>query len=186
MSTHPPTHTTASRTARRLRGLLSAIGIRGRRGRHHQPWASRFHPGARVLLECEPEVTPSVIGSVLEDSGYQVRICHGPVESCDLLENRACALLDGADVVVNMLHDRRTQRAVLEQTVQLRRPPAVVAEMSPRAVAEIESGLADTEVLDPARTTVLTSPVGRRALLEAVRTALAKGDRPSPIWGDAV
>jgi hypothetical protein len=81
-------------------------------------------------LECAPDAAPTLIASLIEREGYAVRTCEGPTDdACDLLDRGACSLVDGADVVVNLLGDSPSERAVLGATERLRRPPAVVAQV---------------------------------------------------------
>ena len=66
-----------------------------------QRWDESESNRVRVLLECPPAESPSIIASAIERRGYAVRTCEGPsVKPCALLDHGACALVDGADVVV--------------------------------------------------------------------------------------
>lgn len=96
----------------------------------HRSWNSDDGDRVRVLLECSPDASPSLIASLIEREGYAVRTCEGPTDdACDLLDRGACSLIDGADVVVNLLDGTPSERAVLGATERLRRPPAIVAQM---------------------------------------------------------
>ena len=70
----------------------------------HRPW-EEGSSRTRVLLECAASSSPSIIARVVERHGFDVRTCEGPGDrgGCDLIDHGACALVSGADVVVNML-----------------------------------------------------------------------------------
>lgn len=143
-----------------------------RRGSARRPWSDGEEGRVRVLVECEPEFAPSIIASVIERHGFEVRTCDGPHGAgCDLLENGACALVDGADVVVNMLCNREPGRRVLSEVAGLRRPPAVVAEMTqPQVLAATGTG-GDAPAVDLERVTVIEMPVKSGALIDAINAA---------------
>lgn len=124
-------------------------------------WEGADDQRIRVLVECGSNATPSLIASAVEREGYDVRVCHGPSEAgCDLLAHGACALLDGADVVVNLLTEDEHGPEVLEGTLGLRRPPAIVID-DPTTV--VDDG--------PARVEVVASPLTRTRLHTAIRRA---------------
>ena len=150
-----------------------------------QAWASRADPRVRVVLECQPESSPSIISSVIERHGYAVRTCEGPGRhGCDLLVNGVCALVDGADVVVNMLRTPTVGRSILDEVAAIRRPPAIVAERThPRAFAAGDSA-ADAPDLDLDRITLIEAPVTGRHLIDAITTAVMRRNQPVPCWGD--
>lgn len=155
-----------------------------RRRSKREPWSDEPDQRVRVLLECEPESSPSIIAPVIERHGYAVRTCEGPGhDGCDLLENGACALVDGADVVVNMLHEPVVGPQIRDSVAATRRPPAVVAEMTPLE-AQASGARTGTQMLDRDRITVLESPVNTEKLITAIGKAVADKDRPVPIWGD--
>ncbi len=130
---------------------------------NHQRW-SDDGGRPRVLLECPPAASPSIIATLIERDGYEVQTCTGPaVTSCDLLEHGACALVDGADVVVNLLGPVPDDVAVLDAMTSLRRPPAIVAEVRGAA---------------PDTVTAVQYPATRRALLRAIRAALQPANEP--------
>src|SRR5690606_28116427 len=98
----------------------------------HRPWAPD-DPRSRVLLECAASSSPSIIARVVERHGFAVRTCEGPGDrgGCDLLDHGACALVSGADVVVNMLTGwDPTSSEVLAAVLDERRPPATVVELT--------------------------------------------------------
>jgi hypothetical protein len=141
----------------------------------HRPWDPDA-PGHRVLLECPATASPSMIARVVERHGYEVRTCDGPADQggCDLIDHGACALVAGADVVVNMLdaadpdaHD------VLAAVSDERRPPAVVVELTRPRLAR--RGLDDHDAVDR-RIDVLHTPVTSQDLVSAIEQALL--DRP--------
>jgi len=140
-----------------------------RRRSARQPWSDAPDPRARVLLECGPEAAPSIVASVIERHGYEVRTCEGPGSGpCDLLQDGACALVDGADVVVNMLGTSGS--TVLAQVSGQRRPPAVVAEMTrPQVKAVARSGPDGTVPAE--HVTVVHTPVTTRQLIDAIEAA---------------
>ncbi len=149
-----------------------------------QPWA-REESRVRVLLECDPEFSPSIVASVIERGGFAVRTCEGPGDNdCDLLVNGACTLVEGADVVVNMLGTRSVGRNILDEVAGLRRPPAVVAEMTHPEVLAATEPSADTEGIDLDRITVVETPVTGDSLIEAINTAIKRRSQPVPWWGD--
>lgn len=149
----------------------------------HRPW----DPGGqkpRVLLECPDSSSPSVVSDVIERHGFDVRVCEGPAErgGCELIDHGTCALVSGADVVVNMLDAADPQAVeVLAAVTSERRPPGVVVELTdPRQRHD------DVVQLEPARrrATVLTTPVRSRDLVRGIRSALARRHLRVPWWGD--
>ena len=151
-----------------------------RRRTTREPWARRDDDRVRVLLECEPHSSPSIIASVIERHGFAVRTCEGPsFDHCDLLEGGACALVDDADVVVNMLRSR--DRDVLAELAGRDPAPAVVAEMThaqASGAAGSEPG-AGAPPYDLDRITVVETPVNTRALIEAINEAVGRSVRPA-------
>jgi hypothetical protein len=146
-------------------------------------WTKADESKVRVLVECPPAGSPSIVATVLEREGYEVRTCEGPsAHPCDLLTDGTCGLVDGADVVVNLLGSDPIGRDVLRAASAIRRPPAVVAEMTEaQAVAlAVECG----GCVDPSRVTVVHPPLTRRALVDAIDESLATQQRSIPIWGD--
>lgn len=137
-----------------------------KRRTEHEPWDSESTE-VRVLLECSPSSSPSIIASVIADRGFAVRVCEGPGSgrSCDLIDHGSCALVSGADVVVNMLRgpDARA-RDVLDAVSDERRPPAVVVEMTKQRL--------DEEPVDQSRAAVLVSPASSEKLVAAIHAAL--------------
>ena len=141
------------------------------------------------MLECDPSATPSVIASVLEDAQFEVLTCYGPDEhaaGCDLLENGVCSLVDGADVVVNMLHKSHGGREVLDAVTNIRRPPATVIEMTQpeRDATGAATKESPHETIDGAA--VVITPVTRDTLVEAIHRSLSIRNRPVQTWGDGV
>lgn len=156
-----------------------------RRRARREPWSDTPDPQVRVLLECEPESSPSIIAPVIERHGYSVRTCEGPGhDGCDLLEDGACALVDGADVVVNMLHEPTEGPRVRDAVAASRRPPAVVAEMTPAQIRAAADQETEAPELDTDRVTVLESPITTTRLMGAIEDAVKRQGRPIPIWGD--
>ncbi|MEZ5381568.1 MAG: hypothetical protein R2754_07200 [Microthrixaceae bacterium] len=145
-----------------------------RQKRTHDPvWDGADSDRVRVLLECEADSTPSLIASVIEQEGYEVRTCCGPEDvGCSLVDHGVCELVEGADVVVNMLRPHEGGAAVLDRTLARRRPPAVVVEQSPHQSRTTEPGGADTPGIDTDRVVVAHTPVTRNKLVGAIRAAL--------------
>lgn len=156
------------------------------RGRSKQePWSDEPDPRIRVLLECEPESSPSALAAVIERQGYSVRTCEGPRHGgCVLLENGACALVDGADVVVNLLNETAAGSRIRDAVAGTRRPPAVVAEMASAQSRHASGEKTGPPTVDMDRITVIESPVDTKKLITAIEEALARQDRTLPIWGD--
>ncbi len=156
-----------------------------RRRSRKEPWGDETGSRVRVLLECEPEMSPSIIAPVIERHGYAVRTCDGPAhDGCDLLEDGACALVDGADVVVNMLHAPVDAPLVRNAVSSTRRPPAVVAEMTPAELHASSDGEEANSGFAPDRVTVLQSPINTTRLMGAIEEAVRRQGMPLPIWGD--
>lgn len=98
------------------------------------PWANSDHGKPRVLLECPPEKSPSIIAEILEREGFGVVVCEGPTENarCPLTEGGYCGTVQGVDVVVNLLGEHRAgQPDVLTALADSGpRPPIVVGELA--------------------------------------------------------
>lgn len=135
--------------------------------------------GVRVLVECEPEGSPTIIASLLERHGFDVRTCEGPgSHPCDLVEHGSCGLVDGADVVVNLLRDRTDGPAIAQEVAGMRRPPALVVEQgSAPARAEVDAPTSHDVV-------TVASPVTRKGLIDGISDALRHRDDPPTWWGD--
>lgn len=136
-------------------------------------WEDSTGTRPRVLLEGGPEYPPSVIAPIIERHGFEVRTCEGPTHEggCDLLDDGTCALVDGADVVVNMLSTPVEAPMVLDAVTGLRRPPGAVATES-----------AATSVSPPVA--VIRGPVTKWKLMSAIHEALERSREESPAWGD--
>ena len=100
-------------------------GIR-RRDLPVEQWNGRPGPRPRVLLECPPHYSPTLVAAVLEPEGFEMAICEGRAAdaSCALARGERCALVDGADVVVNLFGISEPQYVDLVHDVGRRRPPA--------------------------------------------------------------
>jgi hypothetical protein len=148
-------------------------------------WDDSDASRVRILLECPPESSPSVIASVIESHGYAVRTCGGPsVGPCALISQGACALVDNADVVVNLLGATPSEQSVLPAVAGLRRCPAILAETRFQQLAP-----ASRSGLDPAPESVdavevLRPPITRRALIEGIEAALRRREHRASSWGD--
>lgn len=116
----------------------------------------------RVLIECQHTDSPAIIASVIEREGYAVRTCTGPdAGRCELVEHGHCGLVDGADVVVNLLRDPVEGPQIAEAVASVRRPPALVVER-PRRRGDDDLGTA----------TVVHPPITRASLVAAIDDAL--------------
>lgn len=148
----------------------------------HRPW-EEGSSRTRVLLECAASSSPSIIARVVERHGFDVRTCEGPGDrgGCDLIDHGACALVSGADVVVNMLAaGDRASSDVLDAVLGERRPPAAVVELTPARRAEV----GHDDVIGPRRVTVIETPVSGIDLVAGIRTAIERRERSVPWWGD--
>jgi hypothetical protein len=129
-------------------------------------WSREDDTRVRVLLECEYTDSPGIIANLLEREGFDVLTCEGPrSQSCHLIDDGHCQLVDGADVVVNLLRDPDVRGTVASEVAAVRRPPAVVVE-GPRPSPEGSSHL-----------TYVTAPPTRDALLRAINDALDANER---------
>ena len=148
-------------------------------------WDESDATRVRVLLECPPSDSPSIIASAIERRGYAVRTCEGPsLGPCALLEDGACALVDGADVVVNMLGTTPREARVLPAVAGLRRCPAVVAEVKYKVPAAA-NGAAPSAVSESADAiTELPAPVTTSALFGGIEEALRRREQRIAWWGD--
>ena len=136
----------------------------------HQPWDPESEGQVRVLLECQHTDSPAIIASVIEREGYAVRTCTGPdAGRCDLVAHGHCDLVDGADVVVNLLRDPVEGPQIADAVASVRRPPALVVE---RPWPKDGAGPGPAG----ARAAVVHPPVTRASLVAAIDEAL--GDRP--------
>jgi hypothetical protein len=144
--------------------------------RRDQNWKNETSDRPRVVIECTPDASPDLIAEVVERQGFAVRTCSGELDRrCDLLEHGTCALVSGADVVVNLLGQHHAIGCRIAEAVQdERRPPALVIE----AAAGECSG---REASDGAPI-LLARPLRKRSLLEAIQRGLASRDAPTPRW----
>ena len=150
-------------------------------GKHdHGSWDDAGTERPRVLIECPSTASPSIIADLVSRSGYEVRTCVGPDDRghrCDLLDEGACELVSGADVVVNMLGVRKDAGSrVAEAVLSERRPPKVVVEIAQPDVPVTGVDLQAAEVV--------STPVHAGQLLRAIRRALGRATGPSTWWGD--
>lgn len=148
-------------------------------------WDDHDAGQVRVLIECPPAGSPSIIAAAVERRGYAVRTCEGPsARPCALLEHGACALVDGADIVVNMLGATPREAAVVPALAALRRPPAIVAERPGprRSAAEATAPPALPE--PPAAVTEVRAPVTANALVQGIEEALRCREQRTAWWGD--
>lgn len=155
------------------------------RGRSRQdPWSEDPDPRIRVLIECEPE-SSAAIAAAIELQGYSVRTCEGPRHrGCDLLADGACALVDRADVVVNLLDETLNGARIRDAVAATRRPPALVAELTPAETRRAKSKTTGVPAGTTSRITVLQPPVNTKKLIAAIEEALVNQNRTVPIWGD--
>ena len=151
-----------------------------------QRWDESESNRVRVLLECPPAGSPSIIASAIERRGYAVRTCDGPsAKPCALLDHGACALVDGADVVVNMLGSTPGEIPVLPAVAGLRRYPAMVAARrtghpaTARGEPPSPIGSADAVV-------GLRTPVTIEAVVGGIEEALRRREQRVAWWGDGL
>jgi hypothetical protein len=139
--------------------------VRNRRVREPGSWSdSTGRP--RVLVESPDAATSAAYAGLLEQAGFAVASCPGPVEgadhvNCPLLEGQSCPLVEGTDVVVTSA-DLAHGREILERLVQTD-GVAVVFEAPAPSLGRFGEL--------PSRTTVMPTPVTGRTLLEAVARA---------------
>ena len=94
-------------------------------------------------------------------------------------------MVSGADVVVNMLHNRVTSgRSVLEEMTEMRRPPAIVSEMTHPQVVAASNGDPEFPPIRFDRVTVVETPVSAARLIGAINEAAGRHRRDAPAWGD--
>lgn len=150
-----------------------------------QRWDESESNRVRVLLECPPSGSPSIIASAIERRGYAVRTCDGPsAKPCALLDHGACALVDGADVVVNMLGSTPREIPVLHAVAGLRRCPAMVVEVQPRVRADADGqDVAATPALADAIVEV-AGPMTTSAMFGGIEAALRRREQRIAWWGD--
>ncbi len=150
-----------------------------------QRWDESESNRVRVLLECPPAESPSIIASAIERRGYAVRTCEGPsVKPCALLDHGACALVDGADVVVNMLGSTPGEVPVLPAVAALRRCPAMVVEVWPRVRVD-DDGQDVTVAPGPAGAIVeVAGPMTTRSLFGGIEDALQRREQRIAWWGE--
>ena len=148
-------------------------------------WDDAPPEAIRVLVECPDYKSPSVIAELIERDGYAVRVCGGPDRdhSCPMVTERSCTLVNGADVVVNLLSgpDRQPQ-AVIGAITSERRPPQVVTQMPTPTIARRNAD--DDWDFDRDRVTILSGPLSSAAIMEGIQAALRRRDRPQSQWGD--
>ena len=136
-----------------------------RRNERRQRWNDEDDERIRVLVECSPADSPAIVARSLEREGYDVRTCTGPTDvACDLDRHGACDLVDGADVVVNLLEGDHGH-ALAARVAAARRPPAVVAQVRVAPGEQLPSA-------DEGSVVLVRSPTTRRALLRAIDDAL--------------
>ncbi|MEI2650941.1 MAG: hypothetical protein V9G12_01975 [Microthrixaceae bacterium] len=147
----------------------------------HQQRAWTDQPARpRVLLECHHHDSPDLIAAAIRRQGFDVAYCTGPTaaEACDLLARGACALVDEADVVVNMLCSETGDR-VARAVDGARRRPGVVVEVG---IANL--GRPPTEFADGVET--IATPVTTERLTAALNSALERNATAGPCWGEGV
>jgi len=68
-------------------------------------WPADRGQATRVAVECDDPATTAAAVAVLQAAGHEVAVCAGPDahHRCPLLEQDRCPLVEGSDVVVNLL-----------------------------------------------------------------------------------
>ncbi len=135
-------------------------------------WEPEDDGRVRVLIECQHTDSPAIIASVIEREGYAVHTCQGPdAGRCDLVEHGHCGLVEGADVVVNLLRDPVEGPRIAEAVASVRRPPALVVERPrPKTGGDTDTPRSPGTVVHP--------PITRAGLVAAIDEALRT--RPQP------
>jgi hypothetical protein len=148
-------------------------------------WGDAHPSKVRVLLECPPEESPHLIASLLGREGFAVEVCEGPsIGACPLITSGACALVDQADVVVNLLETSDDGPRVAPAIESLRRSPALVVERPRPGTTSLLVGPATPAASTAA--TVLHPPLTRRSLIAAIKEALRRRSTPVAWWGDGI
>ncbi len=153
--------------------------------RFRHPWEGDDVRQTRVLVECASDTDATLLDLLAHHHGYAVRTCVDPeAAGCDLLEFGACALIDGADVAVNMLRPTRHGRRVLDQVLLQRRPPAVVADVAITTTEPTVPFAPGTLESEPDQVTTVEPPATTVELVTAVDVALERRLRAAPWWGE--
>jgi hypothetical protein len=135
-------------------------------------WPSRTGR-ARVLIEHPDPATLWAEAEAMRDAGYDVAVCTGPTktferasvrQTCPLLVDGHCSLVEQADVVVSTtdLGESQSLLAALSE----RRTPALVVESSKFVLDRGGHEIGEATVIDV--------PVTEKTLLAAVSAALDK------------
>ena len=126
-------------------------------------WPDQRGDGARVAVECDDPDVASAAAAALTASGHEVAICVGPDahHRCPLLEQDRCSLVEGADVVVNLLGFGGDRRHRVLPRVRQRYPSTpIAAEASTAQRFTYRDLLASVFVIDaPARPDTLAESV---------------------------
>ena len=126
----------------------------------------------RVLIEDPDGAIRSTSERFLLREGFDVASCGGPEEmgrrACPLLTTGSCTLTAGADMVYTSLRWHHPQSREVLRALRVRHPRTPL-------VVEIPSPAAERlqEVLEGCH--VVHMPVGRTAMVGAIRGALAQG-----------
>ena len=110
------------------------------------PWSAASE-GRRVVVEHEDAMWQWAATRILETAGYEVACCGGPHhlphDQCPLASDDRCALVDGADLVVNGLGIRDpANRAVLTALRTRRGQIPVIVEIPTPQMAELHVAIA--------------------------------------------
>ena len=102
-------------------------------------WKSPSFPSSaskptRAVVEGADGAERWLVARALEDAGFDVATCDGPIEQsgpCPLVAGRGCSALESADVVVNLLGLRKPLVQEIVQAVRAAAPEiGIVAEGS--------------------------------------------------------
>jgi hemolysin III len=163
--------------------LLGTGSSRRRRSVMLDPtWPERATRGSRVVIESGDAALSEAASSTLRDAGYEVAACTGPDERhrCPLFETGHCALVEGGQVVINLLGCGDSDRGRVLPHLRSRYPDMpVVAELS---ASEREAHAAVMEGV-----CVADLPLRRDSLLAQVAAAESRtfvhGEIDAPLSG---
>jgi hypothetical protein len=127
--------------------------------------------GPRALVECEDATIQDGLTRVLRENGYAVAVCGGPEarasRGCPLVDEGACGLVEGADVVVHALDPNDAASCAILSSIRERAPETpIVVEVGPGAAGRPD------DVVDGCAQ--VAYPMTGQALLDAVDRAVRR------------
>jgi hypothetical protein len=103
---------------------------------------------ARAVIEGVDGAERWLVARALEEVGFEVLTCNGPVEQqgpCPLVAGRGCSAVEDADVVVNLLGLRHPSTQEIVTAIRAARPDiGIVAQASAYDVTHLSELLRDT------------------------------------------